>query len=337
MPKRTKAGEDEITERSRKDEILAAYRKLQREMDESPKVPLAPKAEPAAAKKPADSTEPPTPGVIVRDLATLKVGIGQYLSDLERGLIEESGKLRVIKEASVLEEGRLEELHGIDTAAGTLAELRERQAAEKRDFEAELAEARVGLKEEREEAEAELRELHEEDKRRRGREEEEYTYETKQKRQRNEDAFQAEMERRKREFEEEIKARETEVTGREEAVENLETELARLRKEVESFPAALQKEIEAAEKRATKAAEEGLWTEKLVLEKDIEREREVHKLTVQGLQERVKEQEARINVLNADLKEAMAQSQAVASRAIDSIAATRAAGRNTESRREENE
>jgi len=62
--------------------------------------------------------------------------------------------------------------------------------------------------------------------------------------------------------------------------------------------------------------------DKLLLEKDMEREREVFKNTISSLQDKVKEQDIRIKNLERDLKEYIGQSQTIASKAIEGIART---------------
>ena len=81
--------------------------------------------------------------------------------------------------------------------------------------------------------------------------------------------------------------------------------------------------MKEGEKRAVKATEERLKMDKLLLEKDMEREREVFKNTISSLQDKVKEQDIRIKNLERDLKEYIGQSQNIASKAIEGIARTR--------------
>ncbi len=138
-------------------------------------------------------------------------------------------------------------------------------------------------------------------KREREREEEEYEYNKKVKRQREEQEF-----------------------LKEETLSAMEDELSTLREQVTQFPGLLAEKTTEAEKKAVAASEERMKVEKIILEKDMEKEREIYKLTLKTLEDKAKDQEARIKALEKDLKDLMAQNQSVASKAIEGIAGMKA-------------
>lgn len=157
-------------------------------------------------------------------------------------------------------------------------------------------------------------------KKEREREEEQYQYDVKLKRQREKEEFLKELNDMRKEFEEEKKRIEEELKAKESALDLKFQEFENLKKQVDSFPQILEKEIKIAEQKTKQAAEEKMRVEKLILEKDMEKEREIYKLTLNTLQDKVKEQEARIKSLEKNLKEIISQTQAVASKAIEGIA-----------------
>ena len=349
MPRKAKGPppQAEITGKSTKAEILAAYQRLAQAADENQggeavrddasarDASLFAEERPAMKAETRKEVEALSLDAIVMELSSLKLAIGKHLTDVEERLSAEAARLAALKEAAAEQETRLRELHEIEAAAGKLEELRQTIASEKETFEAVMAETRAQWDKEKKEHEAALKERDALDKKERQREEEDYQYQLKQRRQREKDAFEAEREERRRKLEEELAAREADVKAREEALAAQEKELAELRQRAQEFPAQLDQAVRAASESAAKATEERLKLEKLLLEKDMEREREVMRLTVASLQERVKEQEGRIKALDADLKESIVRSQSVASRAIEGIAGLRhAAALQTETAKE---
>ncbi|HNQ78365.1 MAG TPA: hypothetical protein PKJ37_07195 [Acidobacteriota bacterium] len=228
---------------------------------------------------------------IISDLSELKVKIAKGLADLETGLL---GKAKVLEELDGKIDGRVEtlkRLFKIEAEAGKLEELIKAQEDKSKVFEAKSSEERARWEEER----AAM-------KREREREEEEYEYNKKVKRQREEQEF--------------LKRKET--------LSAMEDELSTLREQVAEFPGLLAEKTTEAEKKAVAASEERMKVEKIILEKDMEKEREIYKLTLKTLEDKAKDQEARIKALEKDLKDLMAQNQSVASKAIEGIAGMKA-------------
>ncbi len=322
MVRRAQPKEDKVlSEKSSKAEILAAYDDLKEKAQTTGAELFAGTgaAKPSAPKPPQELSL----DAIVGDVAGLKLHLTRALGEVERRLAEQWQRLESLRQAVAEAEARLKEMHGLDAAAVSLAALQARQQEEKQAFEELMAESRVAWEKEKRDHEAMVKERDAAEKKERAREEEEYQYQVKTKRQREKELSEAELEAKRSAFEEKAKARQAELAAREAAVASHEQELQELRRQVASFP----KEIEAAVSKAAEEArlktEERLKLEKLLLEKDVEKERELQKLNVAGLQEKVLAQEARIKSLEKDLKEALSQNQAVAARAIEGIAGMR--------------
>ncbi len=327
MAKKTKSTppEAEVTERNTKADILAAYQRLAQAAAAKSAKPqdalfFAEENRPAMKPETRKEVEELSLDAIVMELSSLRLSIGKHLAELEQHLTGEAAKLKVLKDAVAEQEARLGELHDIEAAAGKLEELRLTMAGEQASFETAVAETRIRWDKDKKEHEIALKERDALEKKERAREEEDYQYQRKQRRQREKDAFEAEREERRRKLEEELASREADANAREEILATREQELADLHRRVEVFPSQLEEEVRAASKSGVKATEERFKLERLLLEKDMEREREVMRLTVTGLQEKVKEQITRIKALESDLKESATRSQSVAARAIEGIA-----------------
>jgi hypothetical protein len=259
------------------------------------------------------------------EISSLKVRLARQLGDIEQGLMGEFARLEAVQKAVAEAEARVAELHAINAEAGTLAALREAHELEKKSFRLEMDEVRASWEKEQRDHEAQVKERDATSKKERAREEEEYQYQTKQRRQREADAVAADLALKRQNFEESVRERDGALTTREETLKVREQELADLRKQVATFPGQLEKEVRATEARATVATEERFEFEKKLLEKDIEHERKMFQAAILSLQEKSKEQDARIKALEKDLKDSVAQAQSVTARAIEGIAGMRPA------------
>lgn len=316
----TKA-EELISEKSTKAEILAAYKKIVQEA-------ANPEKEDKGEKKPSPvkqikEYETCDRDAIIMGVSTLKINIGKYLAELETQLIEKSDNLTGIIKSIEEAKKKLKEIHDIEVAADTLVNLLTYQDENKNHFLKEMTDARLKWEKEQKEHELQVKERDAMVKKERDREAEEYKYHTDLTRKKEKNAFEEEMARARKTFEEKVKIKEEDMSEREENIHTKEAEFQELRKKAEHFAEVLDKEVKEGEKRAVKATEERLKMEKLLLEKDMEREREVFKNTISSLQEKVKEQDIRIKNLERDLKEYIGQSQTIASKAIEGIARTR--------------
>lgn len=260
---------------------------------------------------------------IVGHLSNVRITVGKYLSELEQQLVQEAERLQKARNAIVEQSTRLKQLHDIDSAAMSLLDLLQKQEEQRAAFQEETARARQAWEEEQLEHDKRTKERDETLKKERTREQEEYQYELKKNRQREKESFEQELGKARTAFEEETKGKSQELQSREEATASREKEFQELAKKVQEFPVILGREIKEAEKRAIKETEERFKMERLVLEKDIERERELFKMNTASLQDKIKEQDMRIKGLERDLKASMEQSHEVASKAIEGIAGIR--------------
>ncbi len=303
---KVKESEEKATPKKRKSlksEPLNLESEEEKEIEEQPLFAKEP------YNKPQKKLESFSSETIISDLSELKVKISKKLQDLESSLLEKAKIVEDLEKEIEDKRKTLKELYDIEVEAGTLEKLIKSQEEKRITFEAKIAEEKARWEEQ-------ISSM----KREREREEEEYEYKTKLKHQREEQEFKDRLEKEKKSYEEKKAIEEQELSKREEIISLKENELISLRERVSQFDEILSKEIGEAEKRGISSAEERMRVEKIILEKDIEKEKELYKLTLKTLEEKVKEQEARIKSLEKDLKDLLAQSQSVASKAIEGIA-----------------
>jgi DNA repair exonuclease SbcCD ATPase subunit len=321
-----------ITERSRKADILKAYEGLKMELEELKKGPepveTTVRAETAhkvgggekAAVVPEEVEAGYAPEGLIRGISSLKITIANALGDLESRLVEEAKRLESIRKE--IREGKkmLKEVYDIELEAESLAELKRKQEDEKARFEKEMEEARARWEHEKKAREERLKEEEAEIRRKQQWEKDEYEYQLKVRKQRDTDTLEAELKKRQVAFEEDLRGKEKGILEREAAVKEREEELARLQKEVEQFPKTLETRVREAEKEAVRATEERFKMEKYKADREMARLKEISELTAKGLQEKIKEQSARLQNIEQDLKEAQAQTHQVATRAVEAVA-----------------
>jgi len=306
---------DIVSEKSTKAEILDAYQNLKKELDDFEK---GPKLEKTRRVEPEDVTY--TSDYLMNEITSLKIAVSTTIGDLESKLVEESDKLEEIK--SAIREGirRLKELHDIELEADSLSNLRTTQEDEKFSFEKEMEETKALWVKEKKEHDEYIKERDAALKRERQREEEEYNYQKKIRERKDLDALNEELATRKAAFEKEMEEREQKILEREHILGEREDELAKLKKEVEQFPQILDSKVKTAREEAIRMTEEQHKLDRIMLEKEMERTKGLHELTVKINQEKIRDQELRLKNLEKDLKEAQSQTHIVATKAVEGIA-----------------
>ena len=96
-----------------------------------------------------------------------------------------------------------------------------------------------------------------------------------------------------------------------------EAELARLRKEVESIPERLKKEVEEAATHAAASTAQKFEQQLVLLKKDAEAEKRLSELQIKSLNETVMRQASEIESLQRQVDEAKRQVQDIAVKAIE--------------------
>jgi hypothetical protein len=261
---------------------------------------------------------------VVQRLSALSLEVSRTLGDVSEKLTAEVRQLALLREAAALERRELGQLHKIDIAATALDQLIEEHAREKQRLEAEVAAQRKAWEEESAAQARERKEQEESLKKLRQREAEEFEYRKALERKKAQDKYEEELRARDKANAERQEALEKSWQSREAALKEREEELARLKEEVEGFPARLAKDTEAAALRGRQEAEAKLQQQILMLEKDAATEKRVAELRVKGLEESLARNAAQLGALEKQLAEAKQQVQDIAVKAIEGASGARA-------------
>lgn len=143
-------------------------------------------------------------------------------------------------------------------------------------------------------------------------EEEEYQYTVKVKRRQEEDDYILKTREKERSFNESIVAKKQELEEREKLVKIQEDEIKGFKKQIELFPVELKKAIEETEKRTRFETEREAKVVADLISKDMQREQELAKLTIQGLEDTIKRQTVQIGNLERQLSQAIERVQKLA-------------------------
>lgn len=322
----------DISAKSTKTEIMDAYENLKAKLEEfSTRTTTDKKVEEiikTEERKIVERASSYTVENIVKGLADLNLHMGKALTELSEKLTSEASKLDELRQAIDVESRQLEEIRDIRVAADTLALLIQEYETKKKTFEEETKEkeeafARL-VRQKKEEWDKEqashdtmVKERNAALTKERDREREEYEYNLALTRKKDKDVYEQQKTALFRELEEKRILQEKEFTERESVISASESELAELRKKVETFQAALDKGIKEAEERATLATQQKADMAAKLIAKEIEGEKKVLELKIISLQEQVNKQTGQIESLTKQLADANNQVQAIAVKAIE--------------------
>ncbi len=319
-----------------KKELLEAYQNLKNRLKSNQKDLLdAEKTRKQMAQKLAQteaevqSTQDP-----VQRLHELRASIGNELVSLAEKFERELDTFKKIQSAVESKQQDLKTIYGVETAASDLAALIEAQHAKKREFEEQMATQRVDFENEinetrsrwhAEDAQREqtLKEAAESIKKQRLREKEEFEYsfareraQLKNKLEDESQALEKETAQKRTEFEHEYQQRSAELEAREKTVAGQEAEMAALAKQVEAFPAELERQIKAAVTAATERLTSDFEKTKALLEAKHEGEKNVLTSKLESLENMVKSYQTQVTDLAKRHDQAYEKVQDIANRAV---------------------
>jgi hypothetical protein len=261
---------------------------------------------------------------VVQNLSNLGLEISKALAEISGKLVFEVERLTSIREAVALQTKELERLHKIDIAATAIDHLVLDYQSQKQTLEAEISAQREAWSAEELQRAREQKEYEENLKKQRQREVEDYEYKKALERKKAQDKYEEEtrvLEKKNKEKQEEI---EKSWKQRETALREKEEEGARLRKEVDEFPARLKMEVDGAVSNAVKSAEQRFEQERILLKKESESERRLAELQIQALQDQLARQSAEIEKQRAQVEDAKRQVQDIAIKAIEGASGAQA-------------
>jgi len=261
---------------------------------------------------------------VVQNLSNLGLEISKALAEISGKLVSEVERLTSIREAVALQTKELERLHKIDIAATAIDHLVLDYQSQKQTLEAEISAQREAWSAEELQRSREQKEYEENLKKQRQREVEDYEYKKTLERKKAQDKYEEEtrvLEKKNKEKQEEI---EKSWKQRETALREKEEEGARLRKEVDEFPARLKMEVDVTVSNAVKSAEQRFEQERILLKKESESERRLAELQIQALRDQLARQSAEIEKQRAQVEDAKRQVQDIAIKAIEGASGAQA-------------
>jgi colicin import membrane protein len=261
---------------------------------------------------------------IVQHVSSLGVEVARALSDLSGKLVKEFDRLTELREAVSLETGELERIHQIDLAATAIDQMVQRYHSQRAELEKEIEAQRAAWKDEELSRQLSQKEYDDNLKKQRQREVEEYEYKKALERKKAQDKYDEDVRVLEKKNKEKQETLEKSWQQRDAALKEKEEEWARLRQEVDGFPARLKKEIDSAVAAAVKSAEQRNEQQQILLKKDAEADKRVAELLIKSLQETTARQAAEIEALRKQLDEAKRQVQDIAVKAIEGASGAQA-------------
>jgi hypothetical protein len=332
--------EPEISTKSTKNEILAAYDELlkkvqEKKTDEPKKVQEQQKQETVVKNAATLSNEG-----IVREISGLKVSLSSTLDKLNENYINEFRKFEELQQAIQIEKQQLEDLYQLSAGTDSLSamllaqkekkgqfelematrktELEEKMKGEKERFDSEMTDKRSQWKKEQELSAAQFKENQEEKKKNQAREEEEFQYNLKISRKKEADQYEEKKQKLEKELADKKAAFEKEFAERETKIKEAESELKELRVKNAAFPEELERAVNAAKLAVSEKLGTQYGFEKELNKKETEGELRLKDQIIETLKAKIKDMEISIKELSQKAITAETSVKDIAIRAIES-------------------
>lgn len=279
----------EITVKNTKTEILEAYEKLLKEVQDAKNNTPKQIQEEKKYREVVEKVASVTNDSIIENIRKLKTSMEGALAELCDNLQTEYGRLEEIREAIRVEKKNLEDLYSLSANTDSLAAMLLAYQQKKAALETEQDAMRQQWDEEKKMHDSEEKEYAAEVKKNRAREEEEYQYNLKKTRQKEQDEYVLRKEKQDKELAEKRIAFEQEVAQRKNELKSAETELADLRKANADFPAQLQNALKAKELEVTNTLEAKFEFERQLTQKQNELDNSLKDQQIKLLKEKIAE------------------------------------------------
>lgn len=298
-----------ITERSTKADLFRAYQEMKEKIESlaENQLPLSQQTE---IKKEEENILAKTANLLPQNLdeniAALNKKVQEALNSLRDKLIGESEKLSQLRQAIAIETKRLEEARNIKLADDTLQTLIAEYELKEKELDKRLKEAELSLNEE---AEQKIKS--------REREQEEYKYNLKIERKRDDDLHELERAKKQTLWQEAIDKKENELKAREENLSQRSKELDNLKAEIGGFAAKLESAMEKAKKEQAIILQKDFAVQKQLTEQQRDSEKHILEAKIENLQEILKNQNLEIASLKKSLAEANQRAQNLATAIVE--------------------
>ncbi len=317
-----------ISSTNTKAQILEAYEKLQKQLEEKANNNPKEVQERKEHTKTLEKTAAFTPDTLQGQLLQIKQSFDKSLQELQDKIIAEYQVLADIQKSVKIEKQNLQDLYDIRANADTLAASLIAQKENKEAFETEMQEKKAALaleiREEKEKWDLQKQKNKEEEKeytellkKNRKREEEEYTYTLEKSRQEQKDKLAYEMKQLNQDIATKRHDFEKEYAEREQRIVSSEKELADLNKQVADFPTLLEEEIKKAISNTEKELKTKYQFEKELREKEVEGNENLYKQEIELLKAKIAELQTQIQHATDKANDAEQSVKDIALRAID--------------------
>ena len=318
----------EISDKSKKNEILDAYHDLLKKVQNTKEVSHQEVQSKRQAEEVVVKAAQFDAEQIVTTLGQVKIMVSQSLGLLEKKLTEEYDPLSELQSAIKIESKNLEELHQIKKNADSLAALLLAQKERQKEFEQGMEERKEALNQEIEGKRIEWKlekERHDQVKaehdsqlkKERVRDEEEYRYKITLERKKDNDSYESRKSTLERDLLEKKESFEKECSLRQTALTESESEVIALRQRVASFPKELEDALALKENMIQESLEREYRYTTNLKTAEIEGERKLQQQTINSLQAKIKEQETLIRDLSHKTEAAGLQVQSIALKALE--------------------
>ncbi len=317
-----------ISSTNTKAQILEAYEKLQKQLEEKANNNPKEVQKRKEHTKTLEKTAALTPDTLQGQLLQIKQSFDKSLQELQDKILAEYQVLADIQKSVKIEKQNLQDLYDIRANADTLAASLIAQKENKEAFETEMQEKKTALaleiKEEKEKWDLQKQKNKEEEKeytellkKNRKREEEEYNYALEKSRQEQKDKLAYEMKQLNQDIATKRHDFEKEYAEREQRIVSSEKELADLNKKVADFPALLEQEIKKAIANTEKELKTKYQFEKELREKEVEGNENLYKQEIELLKAKIAELQTQIQHATDKANGAEQSVKDIALRAID--------------------
>lgn len=323
-----------VSAKSKKSDILEAYEELLKKVETTQPISSQEKKVEKEKQEVLFGSLKLNDEKIIKNIAHLKLTIGQSLDQLEQAFSEEYRKLSNLQKAIEIETSTIEELYGIKRNARSLEVLLLAQKERKEQFELEMRKIEEELEQEIEEKkqswkkeeeifETEKKEQALQLKKERKRDEEDYNYTLQLERKKDNDLYEEKKQTLEKELRGKKLALETEFAQREKVVSEQEQEFKNLKQEVELFPEKLEAAVKQAEAGVKEELEREFNYKTELTSQEYAGEKKLNLQTISSLKEKIKEQEEIIYQLTQKANTAGDQVQAIAIKAIEGASVSR--------------
>lgn len=308
----------ELSSKNTKTEILEAYGKLLKEVQESKK--NAPKQLQEENKKQevVEKVAVVTNDSIVANIKQLKSSMENSLDDLCNRLQTEFKQLEEIRAAIEVEKKNLEDLYSLSANTDSLATMLLVHQNKKAALEVEQESLRQQWTAEKQRHETEDNEFKAELQKKRAREEEEFQYNLKKNRQKEQDDYIARKEAQEKELAAKRACFDREVVQREGELKAAEAELSELRKASADFPNQLQKALKDKEEEIKTQMEAKFEFERQLTQKQNELDNSLKDQQIKLLKEKIAELSQQVKEFAEKAAKADSNVKDIALKAIES-------------------